>query len=156
MIARRHLLATIPALAVAACAGQTAPQLTTYVQAIAGGLAGILTDLQAAGVKIPPATTSAIQTELDVIRQDADAIGTALTPDPDMVAAIGAAVSALVPLVTPFFPAAPGVAVALQAALALVPVILAMVGHPVAGAAPTMSPAAALLVLQGNARRYGR
>lgn len=147
-------------VALGACqATSSSTSLQTFVTAISNGLSGILTDITAIpGVVISPATMTSIQNELNILASDASQIGSVVTSSSaGTVQAISAAVTALVPLVTPFFAGAPFVATAIQAALALLPTILAMVSAPApAGVAPKMTPAAAVAVLQANAARYGK
>lgn len=148
---RRTLI--LSTIALASCGQQPPDQLKADIEALAIGLGGILTDLQAIpGVHLTPTQTAAIQTELDIIKQNAAIIAAAATPNGDAVAAISAAVSALVPLVSQFYPQAPAVAAVMQAALALVPVVLALVGQRISGAAPRMAPEAAVKVLKARGR----
>lgn len=157
-VSRRHLFAGAAALPLllGACSSITASQAQQDVQSLADGLSGIvgaLTNLP--GNLAPSADLAAkIQAEIDAIKADAAAIGTAITPSASTVQTLEAAVTALVPLVTPFFPAAPAVAAVVQAALAILPVILAQFGVTSlrkAAAAPAMSVDQARLILRAAA-----
>lgn len=148
---RRELIAFAAALPFAACS--TPPdQLKTDIATLAAGLGGILTALPG----LPTDTRTKAQGFLDTITQNASMIASAAQPNPDTVAAIGSAVQALAAVLVPFVPQGAVVATVLQAALALVPIVLAMVGRPVAGAAATVTPDAARGILKEAAKRYGR
>jgi|WetSurMetagenome_2_1015567.scaffolds.fasta_scaffold13380_7 hypothetical protein len=153
MHSRRHLLILSTATAFGAlltgCAGKTESQLQTDVSLIANGLGNVLGTLKnIPGLNVPADVSAKIDAELAVIKSDASAIATALTPDANTVQAIADAVNAIYPLVTPFFPAAPAIAIAVQAALDLVPVILAAVGKSSASTRKAVyDPSTARLVL---------
>jgi hypothetical protein len=147
---RRHLLgatAILP-LALAACQGQTASQLQSDVTALSTGLSGVVAALQA----VPGVAASVIaqaQTAIATIQANASAIASALTPSATTVQSISSAVTALSGLLTPFFPGAPAIAAVIQAAVAIVPVILSEAGvsGAVAGAGVGMSAAQARAIL---------
>lgn len=158
MLDRRRLLAASSLagiLALTGCGTVTAPQAESDVQLLADGLSGILDSLKAlpANLAPPQATLDKIQAELDLIKSDAAKIGTAVAGGGSIVQEIAAAVGAIVPLATPFFPAAPAVAAVLEAGLALLPGILAAVGIKTAtnGYPAVMSPYQARLILSDAA-----
>ena len=153
MIQRRTLLLSLTALSACGTQQQTPDQLKSYIEALSTGTSAILTSLQAVpGVRLTVGQVSSIQDALNTIQANAAAIANAATPGSDNVQAIANAVTALVPLVAPFYPAAPAVAAVMQAALALVPVVLAMAGRQTAGTAPTMAPERAAEVLRARGR----
>lgn len=119
--------ALIGTSALAACAGRTQDQLAADVNLLATGLSGVVAALQNASLKIPADIITQAQAAIDDIKSNAAAIGSALTPNANAVQAIGSAVSALSALLAPFFPVAPIVGTVVQAALALIPTILAFI-----------------------------
>jgi hypothetical protein len=157
LTSRRSVLALISAAAVAsvaACANApNAAQIQADAKLISDGLTSIFSTLPAAGVNIPPATTAQIQTALAQIQAAAADIATAASPQASIVTNLTSAVSVLSTLATPFFPAATPIGLALQAALALIPGLLAMVGAsaPASAAASSMPPDQARLILRGAA-----
>lgn len=159
-ITRRHVIAAGIgsaagiALGLAGCANQTASQLQSDVQTIDQGVSSIVVDLTATpGVTLPPATLAAIKSELAAIHADAAAIAAAATPNQTVVQTFSEAVSALVPLVTPFFPAAPAVAATVQAAVTLAQFVLAQVSPTKAAAVDPAAVARSRVVLQAAALR---
>ena len=106
------------ALSVAGCANLTSWTVQQDAQLISTGLSGILVDLQAVpNLVIPADVVAKIQNELTIIENNAAGIGS-LVGSP-AAQAISTAVGILAAAVTPFFPAAPMVAVAIQAAVVL-------------------------------------
>jgi hypothetical protein len=154
-ITRRTLFGTAAAtLALAACAGQTTSQLQADVTAIATGVQSVVTDLAATpGVHVPPATLAEINTTLATIKADAAQIGATLAPGQSVVTEFSMAVNDLVPLLTPYFPAAPAVAATVQAAVTLAQVVLSEAGVTKVAATDPASVAQARLVLRGAALR---
>ena len=105
-------------MSVAGCANLTSSTVQSDAQLIATGLSGILVDLQAVpGLVIPADVATKIQNELTIINNNAANIGS-LVGSP-AAQAISTAVGILATAVAPFFPAAPMVAVAIQAAVVL-------------------------------------
>jgi len=151
---RRTILfgaASVSALALAGCAGQTPTQLQSDVTAISQGLSGIVSALKAIP-SVPANIVAEAQTAISAIQTNAATIAAALTPQASVVQQIAQAVTTLSTLLTPFFPLSAPVAGVVQAALALVPVILAAVGVQSAGASlSTMTPEQARLVLRAAA-----
>jgi hypothetical protein len=153
---RRTLLSGFVLSPLAAMAGCNTPpdQVKSDVALIASGLSGVIGVLRGlpAG-SIPPDTLGRAQAIIDDIRTNATSISQAITANPDTVQTISSLVSTLSVLLTPFFPAAPAVGLAVKAALALLPIVLAAVGKPPAAAtaAPTMTPAEARAVLSSSA-----
>lgn len=154
-ISRRDLLgATAATLALAACAGQTTSQLQADVTTISTGVQSVVTDLAATpGVHVPPATLAQIGATLATIKADAAQIGATLAPGQSAVSHFSDAVNALVPLLTPFYPAAPAVAATVQAAVTLAQVVLSEAGVTKVAAADPATVAQARLVLLGAALR---
>src|SRR5882672_9762187 len=64
------------------------------------------------GVTISPATMAQIQAELAILQTDAAQVGSLATPNATLVQSVSGAVTLIASLATPFFPAAPAVAVA--------------------------------------------
>ena len=158
-ILRRTLCCATPALALAlavtGCAGQTTTQLQADVTAISSGLAGVVAALRALpGNPVPASVIAQAETVIADIQGNAAAIASTLTPAPSIVQAIGTAVSTLDALVAPFFPQAPAVAAVVQAALALVPVVLASAGIAAAplAAPPRFTTAQARAILAAGVR----
>jgi hypothetical protein len=96
-----------------------------------------------------------VQKALTDLQMNAAQIGTSLTPNANAIQTISTAVSTIASLAMPFFAAAPQfapVVAIVQAALALLPAIVAFVGAPTpapaAKAARSMTPDQARLVLQ--------
>jgi hypothetical protein len=159
---RRALLVTSARLALAAaalgtlnaCAGQTADQLTSDVNLIVNGLNSIIPTLQGLPASAQPNATVMAQIEkaLQDLQANAAAVGTALAPNPSAIQAISTAISTLSALVSPFYPMASVLNTIIQAALALLPGILAMAKLPApaaaASAADRMPADAARLVLR--------
>jgi hypothetical protein len=157
MLSRRHfallLGLSVPAL-IAGCANApSAAQIQADAKLISDGLTSVFKSLTAAGVNIPAATVAQIQTALTQIQAAATDINAAASPQASLVSNLTSAVSVLSTLATPFFPAATPIGLALQAALALVPGLLAMVGlsAPASAAASSMTPDQARLILRGAA-----
>lgn len=151
-LSRRALCGSASALviaALAACSSTTAPTtLQTDAQLISSGLSGILTQLQAIpGVTIAPSTVAQIQSELAVIGQQAQQIGSLATPGSTAAQTLATAVSTVSALVTPFFPAAPLIAAAVQAAIVLAQGLTGAAG----AALGKMTPDQARLVLKAAA-----
>lgn len=127
-------------------------QLQADVQALTDGVSQIIGFL---GGLAPADILAQVQKEIDIIKANAATIATAITPSPDTITAIKNAVSAIIPLVTPFFPVAPVVGMILNAALSLLPVILGAVGmSAVALLAPgtRYTPDQARVILRGAAK----
>lgn len=162
MISRRTIIAGAPTAALfAACStgaerGRTQTQLQADVALIAGFAAQLLPMLQAAGLALGADAMARVQLEIGIIRADAAQIAVAATPDAATVQRIASSVQVISDLVLPMLPAGNRVAVIVQAALALLPVILGAVG--VAGApraisrlaAPGMTPDAARAALRAG------
>jgi len=153
-VTRRTILAATPAAALAACAGQTTTQLQSDVNAIDTGLQSVVTDLAATpGVSVPATTMAEIKTTLDNIHTDAAQIAAVAAPSQTAVQVFSDTVSALVPLLTPFFPQVPAVAATVQAAVTLVQVVIAQVSPSKVAAVDPAQAAYARLVLRGAALR---
>lgn len=172
-MSRRHLaVGGAAAVALAGCAatGTTttstseAMTLQTGVQAIAQGLSGVLTELQSIVPNLPATTTAQIITALSALQADAAQIGAVATASSGgALAGIGAAVTALEALVTPFFPQAAFIGAMIQTALTLLPTLEAMVGAapaslvaPSTHKLPAMTNNLAVQFLMLNAKRFGK
>ena len=162
---RRTLLHTSAKLALAAaalgtlnaCAGQTADQLTSDVKLIVNGLNSIIPTLQGLPASAQPnaAVMAQIQKALADLAANAAQVGTALAPNANAISAVSTVISTLSALVAPFFPMAPVINTIVQAAMALLPGILAMAKLPApASITPqAMSPDAARVVLKAAAAK---
>lgn len=160
MLTRRKLLATtgasVLALSVAACSSFSASQIQQDVAAIAAGLASLVS---AASSFVPPNILAQVTTIINSIESNAALIGQALTPSTSLLQNISAGISALSALLAPFFPMAPGIAMIVQAALALMNVVLTATGvitPPTPASVPAMafkamSPGEARAILQSAA-----
>jgi len=110
--------AAVTLAGLSSCAGLTSSTVQQDAQLIATGLSGILVDLQAVpNLVIPADVVAKIQNELTIINNNAAGIGS-LVGSP-AAQAISTAVGILATAVAPFFPMAPMVAVAIQAAVVL-------------------------------------
>ena len=148
---RRIFLATtaamVPAIMVAACGQKlTISQVAQDISLEAQGLAPMVAAL-AAAPNIPAATVAKAQALFAVIQADAKAFAASVANPPagtvqEVEQAVQglAAIAATIPALAPY-------AVVIQAAVALLPVMLASVGVPVVGAAPKMGAAQARAVL---------
>lgn len=148
---RRLLLAT--ALLLSACAGTSTPvsQAATDIQLIAAGLGPVVAAL-ATTPGVNPATVAEAQKDLAILQADAKTIGAATSTPGTVAQEVNAAVQALasiagtIPVLAPY-------AVVIQAATALLPVIMAEAGVGVAGIHPaTMAPDMARGILATQAR----
>ena len=160
----RPVLTGAALLTLAACAHPvTAPsvqasaaQLASDVQLIDNGLSAVLPSV-ARVANVPPATVARINADLAKIQADAaqvqaDVTATSAVPT-GVVQEIASVVTDVATVVLPAVPGAAPFVPVVQAANALVPVLLNAIGSPAAGAAPVMSPSAARLVLAGAAAR---
>lgn len=121
-------------LSLTACPGTTVPTVQNDVALVTTNLQGVLTALRAlpSGV-VSAATLASITSEVAAISADGANIASALAPTPTVMQTFSNAVAALVPLVTPFFPMAPIVAVVIQAVTTLVAsMVTAVNGAPAA------------------------
>ena len=145
---RRTLLATAAALIpLAACGTKlTISRVAADINLEAQGLATVVAAL-AAVPNIPAATIVKAQSLFAVIQADAKAFAASVANPPagtvqevEQAVQALAAIAASIPALAPY-------AVVIQAAVALLPVMLASVGVPVVGAAPKMGAAQARAVL---------
>jgi hypothetical protein len=147
---RRTLLcaaAFVPALGLLACGSQTASQLATDVQLIAAGLTAAIAD-----IKQVPGVSSAAVIQLDddlaTIQADAAKVATSVaTPATSTVQEIGQVVQAVAAVVLPLVPAGSVIEATIQAAVSLLPVVLAAVGVSGAGVPAKYEPEQARLIL---------
>ena len=166
MINRRRLMILLAgSTALAGCstiAALTTSQLDADLGTLSSGLSAVENFLTGIGVNLIPA--SVVQEAQNVIAQiqanSAGIIGT-IAPNQQLLTAISNGVGTLAAILTPFFPAVGAIAVAVQAALSLVGLILQEAGVTVpttpgtkarmAAAAATMSGADARAYLNGIA-----
>jgi hypothetical protein len=128
---RRSLLTTaafMPAAALLACGTQTVSQIATDVNLIASGLAAAVANIkQIRGV--PIAVLTQLEFYLVTIQTDAAKVASATsTPATSVVQEISQVVQALASIALPLIPAGSVIQATIQAALSLLPVILAAVG----------------------------
>jgi hypothetical protein len=147
---RRTLLratACVPAIALLGCGAQTASQIAADVQSIAAGLTAAMAD-----IKLIPSIPSAALTQLDfylaTIQADAAKVASALaTPATSTLQEIAQVVQALASVALPLVPEGSVVEATIQAAVSLLPVILAAVGVSGAGIPARYRPAQARAIL---------
>jgi hypothetical protein len=163
MVSRRTVLSMAAALPIAACAGQSASQVTQEVVSdiglVATGLNGALPALaQVAGISA--STVATVGQYVGKVQTLASGVSTALSTSSALstVQQIGSVIGQIATVAGPLLPPPWGTAVA--AAEVLLPVIEAGVGMIVnatnstaapGAAAPVMSPDAARLILRGFA-----
>ncbi len=148
MIDRRTLLcaaACVPAVTLLACSPQTASQLKNDVNLIASGLAAALNGIRRIP-GIPPAILNQLNSYVATIQADAAAI-TSATPATPTVQEIGQMVQAMASAALPFVPAGSVIEATIQAALSLLPVILAAVRVSGAALSAAYQPDQARLIL---------
>lgn len=138
--------------ALAACTGKTTDQLHQDVMLISSGLASLAQTLQAIP-QVPPAVLAQANATIADIQAHADEIASTLTPGATMLQAISNSVNTLAALLTPYFPMSPAMAAVIQAALSLVPVVLASAGVAAAPPKGAMAPDAARVVLRSAAAK---
>jgi len=147
---RRHLLATVPLLALTGCPGTTSTQLTTDIQTVAAALATLPALLAQAKIAVPTAVTQAIAT----LNSDAASIASVATSG-TTVSAVISDIQTVAGLVTPFFQAAGAIVPIVDAALSIISTIASEAGIVTASAtlsaAPMMSPAKARAYLKAAA-----
>nr|WP_294522993.1 hypothetical protein [uncultured Rhodopila sp.] len=147
---RRTLLCTtvlVPAIALVGCQVQTASQIASDVKLIASGLTAATAD-----IKLLPGIPSAAVTQLDfylaTIQAGAAKVASATaTPAASTIQEITQVVQALASVALPLVPAGSVIEAAIQAALSLLPVILAAVGVSGAGMQPKYQPSQARAIL---------
>ena len=151
---RRGLLAAgalLPVLGLAACQTQTLSQIILNVKLVAGGLAAAEASI-AAIPGVPTAALTQIDSCLLIIQADAAKLAAAIgTPATGLVQEIGQAVQALAAIALPLLPAGSVAEALLQAAVSLLPEILAAAGVLGAVPAAVYSPAQARLLLAAYA-----
>lgn len=152
MISRRPLLGLLTMGTLAACAtpGATTPtQLATDVNLIASGLSAAIASV-AAIPGVSAAAVTQLQGYLATIQADAKTVAAATVTTPtSTVQEVAQAVQAVASVALPLIPGGSTVLALIQAAISLLPSILAAIG--VSGAAPATppvySPAQARLIL---------
>lgn len=133
-----------------ACKSQTPDQLQADVQLVVAGAQAVVGALSALP-NIPPAIIAQAQAALKDIQENAQNIANALSPTGDAVAAIQTAVNTLATLVAPYFPQGGQYAAIIDAAVALVGVIVSL-----AGAKPAPKPANSVAMTPDHAREVLR
>lgn len=112
--------------AVAGCKNLTSNQVQNDAALIDAGLSGIVADLQnVPGLNVPADVIAKINQELAIIGSNAAQIGSLVGDKAPQ--AISTAVGVIAAAVAPFFPAAPMVAIAVQAAVTLAAALLGSV-----------------------------
>jgi hypothetical protein len=147
---RRTLLfasAIMPAAALVGCEVQTASQIASDVKLIASGLTAAMAD-----IKLLPGIPDAAVTHLDfylaTIQADAAKVASSIsTPAASTIQEIAQVVQALASVALPLVPDGSVIEAAVQAALSLLPVILAAVGVSGTGLAAKYQPAQARAIL---------
>jgi len=150
---RRTLLAlSVPALALAACAGTTVASLASDVQLVDSGASALASAvMQLAGV--PAATVTQIQGYLATINTGAAAVQAGTANDATIVQQVVGAVQALVPVVLPLLPGGSAFVPVANALLSMAPALLAWVGISGAPAvAAAYTPDQARLILRAAAK----
>jgi len=138
---------SILALASTGCASITPSQVQNAVDAVVNGFNNIVGILSALGSNaVPPDILAKIQSELKILQGLAGQIAGAINPSGDLLSQFAAIVNILIPLITPFFPLAGGIGMAIQAILVLLRIIWpAAAAHAVQG--QTMTPEQAIAIL---------
>jgi hypothetical protein len=142
-------LATVSAVALAACTSgtPTASQLAADVNLIATGLTAALPQIQQIP-GLPAAALAEIEKYLAIIQADAVKVAAAVaSPPPGTVQEIAQVVQALAAVALPLLPAGSVAEAAIQAAISLLPVILAAIGVAGAGVPARYAPADARAIL---------
>lgn len=140
-ITRRAAL-VFAVFALAGCASQIknitpvpADQASRDVNTIAAALSAVLNTLVALGANVPADVLDKIKAEIATINAAAaeigNAVGRATAPAASWLTMLQDAVSVVATLVTPFFPAASVVGSVINAALSLLPSVLAIFGTTV-------------------------
>jgi len=147
---RRALLCTtafLPALGLIGCGGQTASQIAADVNLIASGLTAAVAQIGQIP-EVPSAALTQIDFYLATIQADAAKIARATsTPATSTVQEIGQVVQALASVVLPLVPTGSVIEATVQAAVSLLPVILAAAGVSGAGVPAKYRPAQARAIL---------
>lgn len=152
MILRRTLLLVAPG-ALAGCATLNSPsQLATDVQLVASGVTAAVQQIAA----IPGVSASVLtRVQADALTVSADAAkvaAAAASATGGLVQQIAAAVKEIAALVLPLFPSTQPFVPLIEAALSLLPVLLASAGvSGSAGTTPVYTPEEARLILRGAA-----
>ena len=152
---RRSFLTAAALTAIAGCAttGTTLPTVASDVALIDGGLAAEWPVIAAAIPGISAAVSATVTQALGAIHTVAASLGS-VAPTASQAAQIETAVTAIANVVLPLVGLPPGAATAIQAALALVPVILSAAGLTAGPKTPmpVMPAAAARLILAAPAK----
>jgi hypothetical protein len=147
---RRTLLCTTaltPALALPGCGAQTASQITADVNLIASGLTSAIADFRQIPA-IPTAALTQVDFYLATIQADAAKVAAAASaPATTTLQEIAQVVQALASVVLPLVPAGSVIEATIQAAVSLLPAILAAAGVAGAGLPVKYGPARARAIL---------
>jgi hypothetical protein len=151
---RRTLLGVavlLPAATPLACGTQTPSQIASDVNLVASGLAAAINDIkQIPGV--PAAALAQLELYLATIQADAAKVASATaTPTTSTVQEISQVVQALASVALPLVPAGSVMQATIQAAVSLLPVILAAVGVSGAGVPVSYRPSQARAILAAAA-----
>jgi hypothetical protein len=147
---RRTLLfasAIVPVVALVGCEVQTASQIASDVQLIASGLTAAMGD-----IKLLPGISNAAVTQLDfylaTIQADAAKVAsTTSIPAASTIQEIAQVVQTLAAVALPLVPGGSVIEAAIQAALSLLPAVLAAVGVSGAAMPAKYQPAQARAIL---------
>ena len=147
---RRTLLfasAIVPAAALVGCQVQTASQIASDVRLIASGLTAAMAD-----IRLLPGIPAAAVTQLDfylaTVQADAAKVASATSaPAASTIQEVAQVVQALASVALPLVPGGSVIEAAIQAALSLLPVILAAAGVSGAGTPAKYQPAQARAIL---------
>ncbi len=146
---RRDILSIVPliaALNLTGCAGTAATptQLATDVNLIASGLSAAIASIS----QIPGVSATVVsQLQADLATIQADAAKVASTPQASIVQEIGTVVQAVATIALPLIPGGSAVAATVQAAVSLLPAVLAAAGVNGVTIAAQFTPDQARLIL---------
>jgi hypothetical protein len=151
---RRTLLratVAVPALAALAACGASLSQVTSDVQTIASGLAGIMPQISSIP-GIAASSVAKLSGYLADLKSLASQVAANATPSATTIQQVASDVQAFADLALPLIPGGAVYVVAINAALALLPGLLAAVGVSAGSLeAPEMTPAQARSVLSSFA-----
>jgi hypothetical protein len=139
--------AIVPAAVLVGCEVQTVSRVASDVNLIASGVTAAMAD-----IKLLPGMPDAALTQLDfylaTIQADAAKVASATaTPAASTIKEIAQVVQALASVALPLIPGGSAIEAAIQAALSLLPVVLAAVGVAGAGAPAKYQPDQARAIL---------
>ncbi len=149
MIVRRRLFLGLPAVLAGCAALPTPSQLATDVALVSSGVAAAAQQI-AAIPGIAASVLTKVEADALVVSADAAKVAAAAGQASGLVAQIAAAVEEIAALVLPLFPSSQPFVPLINAALSLLPTLLAEAGvRGAAVAAPVYTPEEARLILRG-------